>query len=485
MKQKSIKINFFFNILLNISKVLFPLITAPYIARVLEPDGVGLFNFSNVYAGYFALFAALGIPMYGIREVAKIRDDPKELNKFVSEVISISVVSTILCTLAYLISIFSISQLNENSIIFLVAGILLYTTPFRIDWFFSGKEEFGYITIRSLIIKTLSIIALFLFVHQKTDLIYYIIINVCSLVINEIWNYVMLYKAGIRPYFTLSGMHHIKPICILFASVVAASIYTVLDTIMLGFMTDYSQVGFYNSAQHISKSLLPIATSLATVTMPRLSYYFKDAKWDQINDLVKKSISAISFLSFPISFGVICIAPEFVPLFYGEHFVKAIYPLQIIMGVVIAIGFSNLFGTQILLGLGKDKILLLTIIVGTVSNFTLNIFLIPHYGAIGASIASLIAEVLVTAAGYYLVKKTTPIIMGCKKEIFLCFVAVIFFIPIKLLLKQFIDGWILVFAFMFIGSTFYLAFQYFTKNSSMQLFIDLVKKKINRKKTYA
>ena len=220
---KSIKRNFLYNILLNISKVIFPLITAPYVSRVLEPDGVGLFNFANTYAGWFALFAALGIPYYGIREVAKIKDDIGEQVKFVSEIISISAIATFVCSILMFLTLFFIPQLNENYITFLVSGIILYMTPFKIDWFFQGKEEFGYITFRSLIIKTLSVILLFLLVREKSDLLIYVALNALAVVLNEIWNFVKLYKSGIHPYFTLSGNRHIKPLFILFSSSIAIS----------------------------------------------------------------------------------------------------------------------------------------------------------------------------------------------------------------------------------------------------------------------
>ena len=154
---KSLKRNYFYNILLNISKVIFPLITAPYISRVLEPDGVGLFNFANTYSNYFALVAALGIPLYGVREVAKIKDDIQSLTKFVSEIISLSCATTFVTTLIYVCSVFFIPQLSKDYIIFLLIALGLYTTPFAIDWYFRGREEFGYITLRALIVRTASV----------------------------------------------------------------------------------------------------------------------------------------------------------------------------------------------------------------------------------------------------------------------------------------------------------------------------------------
>ena len=142
---KSIKRNYLCNILLNISKVIFPLITAPYVSRVLEPDGVGLFNFANTYAGYYALIDSLGIPLYGMREIAKKRDNLEGQARFVSEIISVSVLSTFICTLVYFTSLILINQLSQSYVIFLLAGIVLYTRPFCIDWFFAGREEFVYI----------------------------------------------------------------------------------------------------------------------------------------------------------------------------------------------------------------------------------------------------------------------------------------------------------------------------------------------------
>ena len=172
--MKSIKLNFVYNVLLNVSTVIFPLITAPYVARVLEPDGVGLFNFAGTYAGYFALVALLGIPTYGVREVSKLREDKRGLAKLVSEMMSIAFITTIVVSTIYLLSLGIVGQLKENFILFLLAGFAVYLAPFKINWYYQGLEEFGFITLRSLIIRVLSIICLFLFVREKNDLIIYI-----------------------------------------------------------------------------------------------------------------------------------------------------------------------------------------------------------------------------------------------------------------------------------------------------------------------
>lgn len=295
----SIKRNFAYNVLLNLSKVIFPLITAPYISRVLEPDGIGLFNFARTYAEYFALFAVLGIPTYGIREVAKVHEDKSRLSRLVSELISVSFIATIIVTSIYVASIFLIGQLDENRMLFLVTGFLLYLAPLRTDWYYSGLEQFKYITLRSVIIRTISIVCMFVFVRTKSDLLIYVILNVGGTICGDVWNYVKLLQSGIKPQLTFVGLKkHLSPLFILFASSVAISVYTVLDTLMLGFMADYQQVGFYNSATHISKAVMTIVTSLSAVAIPKMSQYYKAKEFDRINDLVNKSFLLVSLLPF-------------------------------------------------------------------------------------------------------------------------------------------------------------------------------------------
>lgn len=478
--SKSIKKNLIYNIALNISKVVFPLITAPYVSRVLEPDGVGLYNFSSTYAGYFALFAVLGIPLYGVREIAKLRDSKDEENRFLSEIISLEIIMTLIITAIFLLSVIIIPQLKENYIIFVVAGIALYITPCKVEWFFSGKEEFGFITLRSIIVKILSIIALFIFVHDKDDLIVYVVLGAIATVANEFWNYIKLLQDGYRPYLTKSVKKHIKPLLILFASSIAVSIYTMLDTLMLGFMSDYNQVGFYNNANHIAKSLMPVVTSLAAVAMPRLSYYMQNNNWDEINDLMKKSLSIVSFLAFPITVGVVILAPIFVPLFFGDLFYGSILPLQMIIWVVAIIGLNNITTIQVLAGMGYDTPYLKTVLTGTICNFVLNIMLIPTCGAIGASISSVFAEMAVLIVSTIYVYKKTPIRFKSFRELLYSIVVVLGFIPIAYISSIITDGWFYIGVFTIMAGLYYTIAQLLLKNKSAIIFYNLILNKIHR-----
>lgn len=478
---QSIKKNFLYNIILNISAVIFPLITAPYVSRVLEPDGMGLNNFAITYAGYFALVALLGIPTYGVREVSKVRDDRKALSKLISEMMSIAAIITIVVSLIYLLTIAIVDQLTENYVIFLLAGFAIYLAPFKINWYYQGIEDFGFITFRSLIIRTISVVLLFVLVREKSDLILYIILNVTGGILADVWNYVKMWKSGIKPHFTLTGLKpHLSPLLLLFSSSIAISIYTVLDTLMIGFLTDYNEVGYYSNAMHMSKVILSAVTSLSIVVVPRVSLYMKENNVEKINELMNKSFSVVSFLAFPAAIGLACASPFFVPLFFGIKFTGSIIPLMILSMLIIAIGLNNLTGIQILIGMGLDKLFLYSVLTGTISNFLMNCFFIPFWGAIGASYASVIAETLILFVTAYFVYKRTMVRISHWRDVVKAFVGALILIPIMLLLKYYFDGWLLILVFIITGFLSYLSMEFILRNNSINLFTSVITSKFRK-----
>lgn len=473
--SKSIKVNFIYNILLNVSAVIFPLITAPYVARVLEPDGVGLYNFSNTYAGYFALVALLGIPTYGVREVAKVKDDKKALSDIVSQLMSIAAIMTFSVTVIYLVTIAFVGKLSDNYLLFLLAGFAIYLAPFKVNWYYQGIEEFGFITLRTLVIRVFSLVCLFIFVKHKEDLIIYVLINVLSGVIADVWNYVKLLKSGIKPRLTLKGLKpHITPLLVLFASVIAISIYTLLDTVMLGFITNYDEVGYYSTAMQMSKVALSVITSLSIVAVPRISAFLSNNDYDKINELINKAFSVVAFMAFPVTVGLFCISPTFVPLFFGQDFYGSIIPLMILSTLIVIIGFNNLIGVQILIGTGHDKQYLHSVLVGAISNFLINCAFIPLWGCIGASAASVIAEVLVLVAAIYHVRKCTPVKLKSYKDITKALLGSLLLAPVFIILNHYVSGWYLIILFTFCGGGFYFLIELLFKNSSVNLFTPLI-----------
>lgn len=482
--MKSIKKNFVYNILLNISQVIYPLITAPYIARVLDPESLGLANFASTYAGYFALFAVLGLPTYGVRAVASVRDNKGETSELVSSLFSLSVLTTVIVTGLYLLSIAFIGSLRVDYLIFIVSGAAIYLAPIKINWYYQGIEDFGFITLRTLIIRTLSLVAIFLFVKTRDDLLIYVLIGVLGSVVGDIWNYIRLLKSGIKVNFSLKGTkEHLKPVTTLFFSSIAISIYTILDTLMLGFMSEYSEVGYYGNAMHLSKAALALVTSLSVVVVPRVSHYFAQGKTDEVVTLVNKAISFVSFIAFPCAIGLACVAPTFVPLFFGDKFLGSIIPVQILSFLIVALGLNNLLGFQCLIGLGKDRLFLNVVLIGAAANLVLNLIMIPIWGSIGASISSVFAELLILLIEVFIVYKHTFIRFSAKlsKEVIISLLLSAGFIPIVLGLNKVFTGWIFIGISVLCCGVFYLIGQFIFKNSSLEIMQTVLLSKLNIK----
>lgn len=467
----SIKKNIIYNIVLNIANVVFPFITVPYISRILGPEGVGISSFAITYAEYFGLFAALGIPMYGIREIAKVRDDKSLLNKVFSELFVINILSVLAFSIIYITSISFVKQLNEQKEILYAAGAILYLSFFSIDWFFSGLENFKLITLRSIIIKSLSIILLFLFVKERNDIIPYILVILFAKMGNNIWNLYALFKNGYKiSVKEISLKRHLKPLLILYASAISISIYTMLDTLMLGFLSNYKEVAFYSSATKVSKLLLPIVISSGIVLLPRLAYYKQQNQMDEIVKVTKLSFSYITFFSIPLTFALIIIAPDFVPLFFGNQFEGTIIPLQIMSTLLVIIGLNNLAGVQILVGLGFDKYFMFSLLYGVFLNVIMNIILIPLLGAIGASISSVCAEVVILGATIYYSKKYANINFIELPVFVKNLLVTLLFIPLYWIIKYL--NFTVLFSllnFFICGSACYLIVQYFLLKNQILL----------------
>ena len=480
--MQQIRKNVLYNVLLNVSRVLFPFITAPYLSRVLEPDGVGLSDFANYYASFFALVALLGIPTYGVREVAKRRSSPEALQSTVSELFSITFFSSLALTVVYLVSLLVVGQLNENFPIFFIAGVTLYLAPLRTEWYYQGMEQFGYITARSLIIKTLSVICLFLFVRTKSDLIIYVILNALCSIANDLWNFLKMIRSGIRPRITVHGLRpHMRPALLLLASSLAVSVYTMLDTEMLGFMADYEQVGYYGRAANISRMLLMAVTSISIAVIPRVAQSAEVQNYAKVEDIINKSFAVVSFLAIPMSVGLCCIAPAFAPLFYGELFVGTSVPLMIMSFDVLIIGLNNLIAMQGLVGMGHDGLFLKSVLSGSAVNVLMNLLLIPRLGAIGAAIASVAAEFLVLLVSAVYFYRRTPVRIHNFSVLWKGVAGSLLFIPLLILLKHHLAGWPLVIVFVCAGFLLYVGIQFLLRNATIDLFLPVIQDKFRKK----
>lgn len=401
-KTHSVKYNFVMNFILTSTQFLFPLITFPYVSRVLLAEGNGRIAFASSVANYFLMIASLGIPTYGIRECAQSKDDKEELTQVVQELFIINALMTALVLVSYISVIAFVPKFRDDSTLFAINAVNIALNCFGINWLFQALEKYDYITIRSIAFKIISIILMFALVKSKSDVEVYAAITVLASVgsnllnLTQLHNYIDLHK---RSYYNLK--RHIKPILVMFSQTLMASIYANLDTIMLGFMKSSHDVGLYNAAVKIKGLLISLATSLGSVLLPRMSYYFKSEQTDKFNELAVKAINFTLFLSIPLALYFVLYADTAILFLSGQSFIGAVPAMRFVVISVIPIGVTGVLGIQILIAEGKEKYVLLSVGVGAAVDLILNFALIPRYSAAGAAFATMIAEFLVLAVQAY------------------------------------------------------------------------------------
>lgn len=408
---KSIRENFIYNMIGTVSGLLFPMITFPYVSRVIMADGIGQVQFYTSIINYIIIFTSLGIPLYATREIARNRSNISDLSRTTVEILSLNLILNVLGYLAVFVMCLTVEQVKQNISLFLLLSTSIFLTTIGCPWFYSGVEDFKYVTLRGLAIKVICVIFLFVFVRDKNDLIYYAAYTVLGSIGNYILNFCRLQKYIRFNSFKVSELkiwRHLKPAFAIFVFNLVVSIYVNLDKVMVGFLKDNESVGYYTAASTLSHVLLTAVTSLGSVMLPRLSSLVKQGDMESFNRLAKKSYDFIVTISLPICGGLIVLAPSLIRIFCGESFISAIPTLRIISPIIVAIGISNLIGIQILYPLGKIKVVTICTLAGAITNFLLNIILIPRYAQDGAAIATLCAEVCVTCFQIILARKYIP-----------------------------------------------------------------------------
>lgn len=405
-KQKNLKINAVLNSTRSVLGLVFPLITFPYSSRVLGPEGLGKVNFAQSIISYFAMIAAIGISSYSVREAAKLRNNKCELSKFVKEIITINLCSTIFAYILLIIALCIIPKFSDYRNLLIICSCSILFTTFGMEWLYVALEDFTYITIRSLVFQIISLVLLFLFVKTEDDILKYAGIGIVSSVGSNVCNFLHVrHFLDLRTKEILELKKHLKPIFLLFSMSIAVSIYTSLDTTMLGFLAGDEQVGYYSAATKINRMVLSVITSAIAVLMPRLSYYVSQGDKEQFSNLAVKAFNVTTIISFPCAAGLSLVAYPIIHVFSGTGYEPAVIVMKIMNPVIIAISFSNLIGIQFFMPLGKEKLTIFSVIFGAMINFTLNLFLIPRHGAKGAAIATVVAETVVTIVQLIFVRK--------------------------------------------------------------------------------
>lgn len=409
---QSVKVNYILNLINTGTQMLFPLITFPYVCRVIEADGIGQVNFFQSIISYISLFTCLGIPMYAIREIARDRNDVVKMNRTAVEILLLHSMLTLLGYFIVAILSLTVPQVQADVSLFLILSLTIFFTAIGCEWFYQGIEDFKYITIRGLIIKTISVILLFIFVRSKADLLYYGCYAVLGVLGGNIFNFLRLRKYIHRENIIFSELHvtrHIKPVLKVFSFSVVTSIYLQLNTVLLGFLKNALAVGYFSAATKVMQMLLQMSACLGSVMMPRASNLIAENKESEFNALIQKSYDFTLAIALPMTVGLIFCAPSLITALCGVNFENSILPSQIIAPIILMVAISNVFGIQVLFPKGKINIVTLCCGIGAITDLILNLCLIPFFSYVGTSIAYLGAEIATTISMFFIGKKYIPI----------------------------------------------------------------------------
>lgn len=405
MKQSSLKWNFIYNICYQILQICIPLVTTPYLSRVLGAENIGEYSYAYNIAHYFVLFAMLGIANYGKRTIAMVRDDYKRLSVTFSSLYAMQLITSIFVVVVYV----GYLCICGNTLMYVMLFYVL-SAALDINWFFFGMEQFKITITRNVIVKVCTTAAIFLFVHKEEDIYLYALIMTSSMLVSQIvvWPFLRGQVQFVK--VKLSDVkEHVSHNLFFFITVISVSIYKSMDKIMLGAMSSTEQLGFYESSEKIVVIPIAIVTALGTVMLPRISNLVSHGKKEQIHQYIHKSILFSMFLSSSISFGIMGVSQEFVPLFYGDGFEECIALFQILLPSGIFIAFANVLMTQHILPNKKEYIQIQAVVLGAVLNFVLNLLLIQLYHARGVALGTLLTEFVVCAYQAFRVRKELPI----------------------------------------------------------------------------
>lgn len=470
MSQKSIKKNYIYNLSYEILLLITPLITTPYLSRVLGADGVGTVSYAESIVSYFVLVATLGLSTFGRREISYVQDNKEEQTRLFWEVCILQFLTSAIVLVAYIP--FAIHQ--QNQVMYLILTFNILAVMANVVWFFQGLEEFGKVVLRNIFFKILSIVYIFVFVKSKNDLAKYVFGIAFFLFLSNVslWLYLPRY-IGKPKVKLLRPFIHIKPVMLLFIPTVAIQIYGVLDKTMIGMITQSSfENGYYEQALKISRMVLTIVTALGTVMIPRIGYHYGRGETEKVNSFMYRGYRFVWFLGIPLCFGLIGTSSIFVPWFFGEGFEKVIPLLSILSFLILAVGINNVTGMQYLIPTKRENLFTITVVIGAIVNFVLNYFLISKFQSIGAAVASVAAETVIAIVQLIIVRKEFSI----KRIVFTSWKywisGILMLIVLKLLSKSLASSVINTVVLMIVGALTYfflliiLRDVFFIENSS-------------------
>lgn len=478
-EKKSVVKNYMYNLVYQILILVLPLVTTPYLSRVLGSDGVGIYSYTYAIVTYFVLFGSLGIALYGQREIAYAQNSPRKRKKVFFELIIIRFVTVFIAAIVYYFWFIRGEQYQAYYTILLIE---LFATAFDISWFFQGIEEFKKTVIRNVLVRVISVSLVFVFVKTSEDLWKYILIYSLGDFLGNLllWFYLPKYLKGSKVP-KLSFARHIIPLLLLFIPQVTNKLYNLLDTTMLGaLISDKSETGYYEQAQKVIRVLLTIVTSLGTVMVPRMANTYAHGNKKQINSYLKNSFNFVFIVSFPMMYGIATIATAFVPIFFGTGYDKSAVLIMVFSPMLVLQGIENVIGTQYLLPTKRQKEYTISVAAGVLTNLVLNYIFILLWQSIGAAIATVISQIVVDGIQIWYVRKNIrwgPVIQLFVKYLFASTVMFITCSLTKLIVNT---GVISICLQCAVGIIVYVGMLFLLKDKFLYRIIDTIKLKFLR-----
>ncbi|MDE6847820.1 MAG: oligosaccharide flippase family protein [Ruminococcus sp.] len=482
MGKSSTKKNIIYQMIYEILILILPFATSPYISRIFGANGLGEYSYTYNIAGYFVLFAMLGIKNYGNRTIAKTRDNEDALNKNFSNILAIHLIVSVLCVFAYILYVKCFAEMKTYAAI---QTIYVISAVFDISWFYFGIEKFKMTVIRSSIIKILNVVFIFVFVRENTDLWKYCLIMALGMFISQVvlWIPLKRYVRIIKP--DLKEMKiHVKPLIILFIPIIAISLYRFMDKIMIGMMSKKTQLGYYENAEKVCNIPITIIASFGTVMLPKISNMISKSNDKLSGKYMKISMRYIMLLALALAFGLAGISDTFSIVFWGNGFAACGNIIKLLSITIPFIAFANILRTQYLIPYQMDKEYLISVILGAVVNVVVNYLLIPTYGGIGAAIGTISAEVIVCLSQSVLVMRKVPLKECVSQFIMFVPVGAVMFLGVyqtsKLMDISISSLFIQVIAGVVIYGIFSLIILYFIKDEIFMKFLNNLKKKLGK-----
>lgn len=386
--------NFFYNILLTISGYVFPLLTFPYVTRVLGPEGLGKANFVLGIVDYAVLFSSLGLGTIGIREIAKCSEDKEKLNRTFSQLLTLHLFLTIVISVVYFGAVICVPELRDNFSLYAIGFCKLLFNAFLIEWLFTGLQDFKYITIRTMVTRLIYVALVFLFVRENDDIMAYVVVTVAQVILNAIINWRYCTKVvtftfrsdGVRMFF--------KPVLSLGINLLLLSFYSTFITLYLGFVCSDESIGYFTTSTKIYAIILSILSAFNGALMPYLNSLYGQGKMEELKSTINKSLLLVLYVSLPVTTYCFVMSEDVITLIAGAGYERAILPFRLIIIQVVLVGLSQITELQILLTYNKLKQILFITLCTTLMSVGIMVFFAPQYAELAAAYAVLIPHIL-------------------------------------------------------------------------------------------